>query len=113
MNLLMAKLKDLRVDYYKSGGPGGQHKNKRFMAVRVTHLPTGTIAVGQKERSQEANKKLAFERLSEKLSRRSIKRKRRIPTRAPKAAREIVLAGKRVRSLKKLMRRKKINIEES
>lgn len=59
--------KDVKIEIFKSSGPGGQHKNKRFTAVRLTHVPTGVKAVGQKRRSLIANKRLAEEALERKL----------------------------------------------
>lgn len=54
---------DVRVEAYRSSGPGGQHANKTSSAVRVTHLPTGLTAVAQEERSQHRNRALALARL--------------------------------------------------
>ncbi len=54
---------DLRVEAFRSSGPGGQHANKTSSAVRVTHTPTGLVAVAQEERSQHRNRALALARL--------------------------------------------------
>ena len=59
--------KDLRIDFYRGSGPGGQHKNKTDSACRITHLPTGISAKCEDERKQSQNKKRAFQRLAEKL----------------------------------------------
>ncbi len=58
---------DVRVDIYCSSGKGGQNINKVETAVRLTHLPTGTVVTCQDERSQLANKRRAMEHLLAKL----------------------------------------------
>lgn len=60
--------KDLRIDFFKSTGPGGQHKNKTLSAVRIVHIPTGVIVTSSAERSQLDNKKYAYEQLYYKLA---------------------------------------------
>ena len=59
--------RDLKFDKMRSSGPGGQHANKTESAIRVTHIPTGTTAIAQEERSQHLNRKLALSRLYKKL----------------------------------------------
>jgi peptide chain release factor 2 len=60
---------DLKIEFSKSGGPGGQNVNKRETAVRVVHIPTGLAVHVTSERSQEQNKEKAIEMLKGKLFR--------------------------------------------
>ncbi len=58
---------DLKIDFFKSSGPGGQNVNKRQTAVRITHLPTGIVVSSQAGRSQRGNRKNALTLLKTKL----------------------------------------------
>ncbi len=58
---------DLRIDIFRSSGPGGQNVNKRETAIRITHLPTGMVVASQTARNQLANKENAMAILEARL----------------------------------------------
>ncbi len=101
-----AKLKDIKIEYYRSSGPGGQRKNKKETAVRIRHIPTGITVIATEFRSQARNRALAVKRLKERLQRLKAKRKPRIPTKIPRAVREQILQEKKRRAEIKKLRQK-------
>jgi protein subunit release factor A len=98
--------KEVLIETYRSRGPGGQRKNKTETAVRLKHLPSGITVIATEHRSQAQNRKLAFERLRERLLKLNRPRRRRIPTRIPLGAVERKKEEKRVHSVRKQLRRK-------
>jgi len=58
---------DLRIDFYRASGPGGQYVQKKETAVRITHLPSGIVATSQTERNQLQNKENALAILEARL----------------------------------------------
>lgn len=59
---------EVEVTVYQASGPGGQHRNRTYSAVRLKHLPTGIVVTAADSRSQLRNRKIAFQRLARRLA---------------------------------------------
>ena len=88
---------DLRIDVYRSSGPGGQSVNTTDSAVRITHLPTGIVAACQNERSQLQNKAVAMQILKARLAEME-RRKRDEEMESIRGERKSVDFGSQIRS---------------
>lgn len=95
---------EIRVEYYRASGPGGQHRNTTDSAVRIRHLPTGIVAQASESRSQLQNREKALERLQGALEKRERKVKSRIATKVPRRAKEKRLSEKKILSERKKLR---------
>jgi protein subunit release factor B len=106
------RLKDeVEMGFYRASGPGGQHRNKNETAVRIHHAASGITVRCAETRSQAENKQRAFNRLSEKLRKLNLPKKKRFKTRPTRASRERRLESKRTRGSIKRLRRKPGNEE--
>ena len=98
------KESDLKIEFYRGSGPGGQHRNVTDSAVRIRHLPTGIVAQASENRSQARNREMAMKRLEEALARRERRIKKRVPTKVPSGEKNKRLIEKKQRSRTKQLR---------
>ena len=95
---------DIRIDFFRASGPGGQHRNKSETGVRLTHLPTGIVVTATESRSRHLNLRQAFARLEAKLAVRNRIVIPRVPTRPGRGAIERRLEQKRLQAERKRTR---------
>ena len=96
--------REAHIDFFRSGGPGGQHRNKVETGVRLVHPSGITIEVSQ-ERSQIQNRGIAFERLRNALIELQRPKVQRRKTKVPRAEKEKRLTEKKGRSDVKRLRK--------
>lgn len=90
--------RDLKIEFSRSGGPGGQNVNKRETAVRVIHIPTGIAVHSSGERSQEHNRERAMNMLRAKIFKKAEMEKKTIEESMKKDAGKDIEWGNQIRS---------------
>lgn len=93
--------RDTDVEFYRSGGPGGQHKNKTETAVRLVHRPSGLTVIATRQRSRLQNLDDAFARLEARLVEANRPRKPRHATRPTQGSKRRRLESKGHRAVVK------------
>jgi protein subunit release factor B len=93
--------KEIVLTVYRASGPGGQHRNTTDSSVRIHHRPSGLTVIATEHRSQLSNRRLAMERLIARLTLLNRPRKKRLPTRQTRAAKEARLRAKRLQAERK------------
>ncbi|MEE8106533.1 MAG: peptide chain release factor-like protein [Planctomycetota bacterium] len=96
---------DVEVNFFRAGGPGGQHRNKSETGVRIRHIATGIVVTATERRSRSQNLAVAFSRLEKKLDAHFLIPKVRRPTRPTRGSVTRRLTAKRRRSDRKRDRR--------
>jgi protein subunit release factor B len=96
--------RDSDLEFFRSGGPGGQNKNKSEMAVRLKHRPSGVMVIATEERSRLQNIETAFERLAGRLEKLNYVPKARRATRPTLGSKKRRVEGKVKRGAIKRLR---------
>ncbi|MFA5857431.1 MAG: peptide chain release factor-like protein [Elusimicrobiota bacterium] len=94
----------IKVEFYKSSGPGGQRKNKKRTAVRVVDTATGITAIATESRKQADNRVVALERLNSRIAAAKHVPRIRKKTRKPGAVKKRIIESKRRHGEKKRLR---------
>lgn len=100
--------REVDLETYRAGGPGGQHRNKADTAVRIHHRASGVTVTATERRSQRQNRELAFERLIKRLKAMNTVPKKRRPTAPSRGSVERRLESKRKRKSTKASRSKPV-----
>ncbi|MBM4463218.1 MAG: peptide chain release factor-like protein [Chloroflexi bacterium] len=103
--------REVVVETYRPSGAGGQRRDKKETAIRLTHPPSGITVIASERRSQAMNLEVAFERLREKLIQLNQPRKQRVETKPSASALQKWEEEKKRQSQKK-ERRKKLGTSE-
>jgi protein subunit release factor B len=96
---------EVEITFFRSSGPGGQHRNVTDSAVRVRHIPTGIVVVVQRHRSQHRNRQEALAELQRRLEARRVKPKPRRRTKPTRSSKERRLKDKKAQGEKKRLRK--------
>lgn len=96
--------RDIKVEFFRAPGPGGQHRNTTDSGVRIRHLPTGIVVQATEHRSQLRNRETAMERLRQALARLTRTRKKRVSTKVPKGEKVRRLEQKRFSAVRRRQR---------
>lgn len=96
--------RDCKVDVFRATGPGGQGVNTTDSAVRMRHVPTGTVVVSRESRSQLQNRETCLAKLHDIFARRAKPPRPRKKTRPTKGSQERRLKAKRIRGERKALR---------
>ena len=103
--------KEVVVQAYRAGGPGGQHRNKADTAIRLHHRLSGVTVTAAERRSQSQNRELAFERLIKRLKILNFRPKKRKATRPTRGSQKRRVESKKRRGAIKKGRGKMRNDE--